>query len=110
MYEGPRLRNSLRENDAGGETKPNYIGMNGTSLHARGVSHQQSVRSRNTSNALALHIRDAHAGVEQQFSMDACTSHRTVMTRYKTEGVYIEHQSVGTSLNSRMEEGCGGLV
>ena len=110
VHEGPQPANFPRNTEAGGEPKYNYIGMTGTSLHARAASHARDVKYKNLSNALALHIKTAHAGVEQQFTMKSCSTHQTVINRYKTEGVLIESQMVGTSLNSRTEGGRGGLV
>ena len=84
--------------------------MTGTSLHARAASYARDIKYKNSSNVLALHIKTAHAGKVQQFTMKSCTSHRMVLSRYKTEGVYIEYQMCGTSLNARTEGGHGGLV
>ena len=81
--------------------------MTGTSLHARGKSHLTAVRLKTKSNALALHCINAHEGIMQQFLMKSCTSHRTVLSCYKTEAVYIERQMIGSSLNNRLEGGGG---
>ena len=112
VEEGPENRLGPRPTEAGGEARLNYIGMTGTSLHARGMSHLTAVKAKLQNNALALHCIMQHAGEIQQFTMKCCSSHRTVLSRYKTEAVFIEHQRMGTSLNSRMEGGGGrgGIV
>ena len=107
VEEGPELRTGPKPTEAGGESKLNYVGMTGTSLHARGKSHMTAVQLKWMSNVLALHCSERHAGEVQQFTMKGCTTHRTVLSRYKTEAVYIEHQNIGTSLNSRVEGGGG---
>ena len=108
VEEGPAPRTGPKPTEAGGEARPNYIGMTGTSLHARGKLHLTAVMLQNTSNALALHCKNAHNGDRQTFCMKSCTSHRTVLSRYKTEAVLIEHQVQGSSLNNRLEGGGGG--
>ena len=79
VHKGPQIKDCPKSMEVGGEGKPNYVGMTGTSLHARGVSHLQAIKSKNKSNALALHVQNVHAGVVQQFTMRLCTTHRTVM-------------------------------
>ena len=53
----------------GGEPRMNYVGMTGTSLHARAKSHMGSVRQGNLRNALAKHCSALHGGVPQKFTM-----------------------------------------
>ena len=112
VTEGPENRLGPKPTEAGGEPRLNYIGMTGTSLHARGKSHLTSIKSKSMNNALALHCENMHAGEMQPFTMKSCSSHRTVLSRYKTEAVYIEHQMLSTSLNNRVEGGGGrgGIV
>ena len=110
VEEGPANRVGPKPTEAGGEARSNYIGMSGTSLHARAKSHLTAIKNKMQSNALALHCQKVHAGTEQTFIMKACTTHRTVLSRYKTEAVFIENQMSGTSLNNRLEGGRGGLV
>ena len=97
-------------NEPGGETRLNYIGMTGTSLHARGKSHALNIRYCNQSNALAKHTREIHKDVSPGFQMASIASCRRVLSRYKTEGVMIERQQDNTSLNSKLDGGRGGLV
>ena len=78
-----------KTNEPGGETRPNYVGMTGTSLHSRSLAHTASVKYKNTSNAMARHMVDEHGGLDQGFMMKPMSSHRTVLSRYKTEGVVI---------------------
>ena len=99
-----------KSNMPGGEGRPNYIGMTGSSLHSRAKSHSQSVRSGTLSNAMAKHTVNTHNGVDQGFTMKPMAAHRTVLNRYKAEGIYIEKQIPMTSLNSKSEGGRGGLV
>ena len=102
--------NGIKPNMPGGEGCPNYIGMTGTSLHARAKAHTQSVRSGTQSNAIAKHTKTCHNGVAQGFTMKPMAAHRTVLSRYKAEGIYIEKQIPLSSLNNKTEGGRGGLV
>ena len=102
--------NGIRPNLPGGERRVNYVGMTGSSLHSRAKAHAQSVRSGAVSNAIAKHTINTHNGVAQGFTMKPMAAHRTVLNRYKAEGIYIEKQIPFTSLNSKTEGGRGGLV
>ena len=102
--------NGVKPNLPGGEGHPNYIRMTGTSLHARAKAYAQSVRSQTQSNAIAKHTKLCHNGVAQGFTMKPMAAHRTVLSRYKAEGIYIEKQIPLTSLNQKTEGGRGGLV
>ena len=88
VVEGPDNKMNPKPTEAGGEDRRNYIGMTGTSLHARAKSHLAAVKSKNMSNALALHCHKMHADEEQTFTMKTCTSHRTVLSRYKRGCIY----------------------
>ena len=100
----------LKPTEPGGEARYNYVGMTGTSMHARAKSHAQCISSMNKSNALAKHVHDIHNGTSPGFTMKPMASYRTVLRRYKGEGVLIEKQIVGSSLNGKIEGGRGGLV
>ena len=100
----------LKATEPGDESRLNYVGMTGTSLHARAASHLKSIKTMNMNNALARHIQSCHGGAAQLFSMRLMSNHRTCMNRYKTEAVTIEKQMQGTSLNDKMEGGRGGVV
>ena len=98
-----------RSNQPGGEHRPNYIGMTGTSMHARGQSHLKDIASRKKSNALWNHILTVHGGHVQRFTMRVVSSHRTTLSRYKMEAVSIEHQIKGTSMNKK-QRGAEGVL
>ena len=59
---------------------------------------------------MAKHMAEAHRGVDQGFMMKPMSSHRTVLRRYKSEGVLIEKQIEGSSINNKIEGGRGGLI
>ena len=101
---------TTRSNQPGGEHRPNYVGMTGTSMHARGLSHLKEISAKLKSNALYNHILTVHGGQIQTFTMRPMSSHRTTLGRYKMEAVTIEHQVRGTSMNQKTEGGRGGLV
>ena len=103
-------QSSTNPTKPGGETRLNYVGMTGTSLHARSLSHLKDIRAKDQSNSLAKHIRLVHGDIPTTFTMRPMSSHRTVLSRYKTEAVYIEKQLVGSSLNNKTEGSRGGLV
>ena len=66
--------------------------MTGTSLHARGLSHLQSVRSLNKTDTMAKHTIEAHNGMMPGFTMKPMERYKTLLRRYKGEGVLIEKQ------------------
>ena len=99
-----------RPTEPGGETRKNYVGMTGTSMHARSLAHSASVKYGTLNNAMAKHMCEDHRGQDMGFTMKPMSTHRTVLSRYKTEGVVIEKQASNTSLNSKIEGGRGGLV
>ena len=107
---GPPLENVPSLIEAGGENRLNYIGMTGTSMHARVKAHNAAIYAHNMSNALYKHVHYAHNGTSPGFTMKMCSSHVNVINRYKTEAVYIENQIDRTSLNDRLEGGRGGFV
>ena len=107
---GPNLKTIPNHTEAGGEHRYNFIGMIGTSMHARAKIHAQAITDKNMSNALSKHVQITHGGIDPGFTMDICMSHTTVMNRYKTEAIYIENQMLCTYLNDRLEGGCGGLI
>ena len=106
----PIVVTGSKPNQPGGEGALNYIGTTGTSMHTRSKAHAQSIKYKHVSNAMAKHTMDKHQGVAQGFTMKPIATHRTVLARYKAEGVYIERQAPGTTLNSKAEGGRGGLV
>ena len=110
VCQGPDLENTAKPTEAGGEVHHNYIGMTGSSMHARAKAHVASMHAGDRNNALARHVQNAHAGIAQSFSMSMCTTHRTVLSRYKSEAIFIEKQLPCTSMNDRIEGGHGGLI
>ena len=107
---GPLIKNVPQLTEVGGEGRFNYVGMTGTSMHARAKMHASAISANNMSNALCKHVHNAHNGISPGFMMKMCASHVTVMNRYKTEAIFIENQLIRTPLNDRLEGGRGSLV
>ena len=94
----------------GGQKLDNYVGMTATSVHWRMASHLKGQREKSNSNPLYRHDRDHHHGELQEHLARILGRERSLLPLSILEGLYIEKQSPGTSINSRMESGRGGLV
>ena len=103
-------RSGQRSTDPGGEPNPNYVGMTGTSLHARAISHTMAIKCLDNKNAMAKHTIEIHQGVSPGFKMSSMYRCKTVLRRHKSEGVAIEKQQDNSSLNSKLDRGIGGLI
>ena len=94
----------------GGQGRPNYIGMTMTSIHCRMASHLQGQKSGTKTNPLFRHDRDSHGGQKQKYLARVIAKERGILPLSILEGLYIESQKEGTSMNERNESGRGGLV
>ena len=94
----------------GGCQAPNYIGMTRTSVHWRMVSYLQGQKSKSPSNPLYRHDQDCHNGEVQQYVTRVLTSERNLLPLAIIEGLFIEQQYPGSSLNEKNEQGRGALV
>ena len=96
--------------DPGGQKKLNYIGMTMCSTHARMKDHLKAQRSKSKHNPMWRHDLECHEGEHQQYKARILTREKSVFPLSLTEGLYIESQYTGTSLNERNERGRGSLV
>ena len=96
--------------DPGGQAKYNYIGMTMCSIHSRMKDHLKSQRSKSSHNPMWRHDREHHDGEPQQYQARILTRERSIFPLSLTEGLYIEGQYPGTSMNERNERGRGSLV
>ena len=94
----------------GGQKLENYVGMTATSVHWRMTSHLKGQKAKSSSNPLYRHDRDHHHGEPQEYLTRILGRERSLLPLNILEALYIEKQSPGTSINSRMESGRGGLV
>ena len=74
------------------------------------ASHLKGQRAKSNSNPLYIHDRDHHHGEPQEYLTRILGRERSLLPLSILEGLYIEKQSPGTSINSRIESGRGGLV
>ena len=96
--------------DPGGQARYNYIGMTRTSVHCRMASHLQGQRSRAAANPLYRHGVDHHNGDPQSYTTRIIARERNLLPLNIVEGLHIERQINGTSMNERQEYGRGGIV
>ena len=96
--------------DPGGQAKLNYIGMTMCSIHSRMKDHLKSQRSKSSHNPMWRHDNEHHDGEPQQYKARILTRERSIFPLSLTEGLYIEGQYPGTSMNERNERGRGSLV
>ena len=88
----------------------NYIGMTGTSVHWRMTAHLKGQKARSSSNPLHRHDLEAHGGDPQEYLARILGRERSLLPLNVLESLFIEKQSPGSSINSRMEGGRGRLV
>ena len=101
---------SKEPRDPGGQKLDNYIGMTTTSVHWRMAGHLKGQKAKSSSNPLHRHDQEAHGGEPQEYLTRILGRERSLLPLNILESLYIEKQSPGSSINSRMEAGRGGLV
>ena len=109
----PLSDNNIRTStstDPGGQTKHNYVGMTTTSIHNRMCRHLAGQRYKHRSNPLNRHDADHHEGVPQKYTSRILAREQKILPLKITEGLYIEAQVEGTSMNDKNEFGRGSLV
>ena len=94
----------------GEQPRYNYIGRTMTSLHNRMSSHIYGRDRNQTNNALSRHEKEVHHNEKQSYSSRILTRERTNLPLNLIEGLYIEKQKKGTSLNGKNENGRGTMV
>ena len=94
----------------GGQPGHNYVGMTRTSVHCRMKDHLKGQRSKASSNPLHRHDVEHHQGDPQKYSMRILGREQRILPLSVLEGLYIESQIKGTSMNEKNERGRGGLV
>ena len=93
--------------DPGGQGKDNYIGLARTSAPCRMASHLAGQRAKLKSNPLHRHGLEVHNRVPQQYRTRILARERNILPLNILEGLYIERQGPGTSINERNESGRG---
>ena len=96
--------------DPGGQSKPNYVGMTMCSAHSRMKDHLKSQRAKASHSPMWRHDLEFHNGEHQIYKTRILTRERSVFPLSITEGLYIESQYPGSSINDRNERGRGSLV
>ena len=72
--------------------------------------HLDGMKYKHNSNALHRHNVDLHGGNVQRYTARILRRERTLVPLNIIEGLYIEKQVIGTSMNGRNESGRGSLV
>ena len=99
-----------RSKQPGGQPRHNYVGSSRTSLHQRMLAHMRGQRQKQGSNPLHRHDVEIHEGQQQEYTARVIGREQNILPLKILEGLYIEAQAPGTSMNERMEFGRGGLV
>ena len=74
------------------------------------VGHKKGQHYKQPGNPLFRQDRDCHQGEPQKYSFRILSREQKLLPLNIIEGLYIESQQPGTSLNERNENGRGGLV
>ena len=74
------------------------------------AAHLKGQKARSSSNPLHRHDQEAHGGDPQEYLARILGRERSLLPLNILESLFIEKQSPGSSINSRMEGGRGGLV
>ena len=104
---------SIQEKESrkpGCQARYNYLGMTRCSVHYRMISHLNGQKSKSSKNPLYRHDRDVNGGVIQSYTTRILQKEKNLLPLCITEGLYIEKQVKGTSLNDKNEFGRGSLV
>ena len=105
----PEVRQELHK--PGGTKVSHYIGMTSTSLHNRQLDHRLAHIRKEEDNVMYKHDKDKHDGVVQRYTAHYVTEERSLLNLVMREGIMIQHQMHGTSMNERKEKGRGtGIV
>ena len=96
--------------DPGGQTRPNYLGITMSSVHPRMKDHLRDQRYKMKKSPMHRHDVEAHQGIPQTYTTKILTRERSCFPLSLTEGLYIEAQANGSSINERNEQGRGALV
>ena len=102
--------NTRETRDPGGQNRQHYIGMTMSSVHARMKDHLKDQKSKLKKSPMFRHDSEAHQGVPQMYTTRILARELSCFPLALTEGLYIESQVYGTSLNERNEQGRGALV
>ena len=94
----------------GGQGRHNYIVMTRTSIHNRMLGHLQGQRSKSKKNPLYRHDVANHSGEPQEYTTRIILKEKNLLPLYINEGLYIERQKVGTTMNDRNEHGRGTII
>ena len=96
--------------EPGKQPRLNYIGMTMTSLHNRMEGHKKGQKYKQSNKPLWRHDKEKHNCQPQEYSFRILSREQKILPLNVLEGLYIEAQIQGTSLNERNERGRGGLV
>ena len=81
-----------------------------SSVHARMKDHLRDQKLKLKKSPMFCHDSEAQQGVPQTYTTRILARECSCFPLALTEGLYIESQVYGTSLNERNEQGRGALV
>ena len=81
-----------------------------SSVHSRMRDHLKGQRAKSNSNPLWRHDYEHHEGEPQKYKTRILSKEQRLLPLSVLEGLYIEAQRSGTSMNEKNERGRGGLV
>jgi hypothetical protein len=87
------------------DTKMNYLGITGRTMHARQKEHVKAVNACDMKNAIAKHASEFHKDNPPEFVMKLISKHRTNLEKAVNEGLLIEKQDKKYLMNKRSEWG-----
>ena len=94
----------------GTQGRIHYVGSTMTSVHNRMISHCKGRKYKQKSNPLYRHDLESHNEEPQEYTTQIIGKEKSVFPLRLLEGLYIEAQPAGSSLNERNENGRGSLV
>ena len=86
-----------------------YIGESSRTGYQRGLEHLRGLRDQLDASPLWKHQLVAHKGEETAYTMEVEETFRTPLERQVAEGVRINLQKKGLSMNSKSEWGQPGI-
>ena len=81
--------------------------MEGTSLHARHLAHRNGHQARKENSTLVKHEKEVHDNVPISYTAMIIMKDRGLLNLTLREGLLLEGQVQGTSLNDGKEKGRG---
>ena len=95
---------------AAAESRGQYVGCSGRTLHKRSKEHEDDIRDGKLKNAMAKHYHNSHPEAvthEDLIEVELIAHHKDTLTRFVDESLRLEAEG-DTLANSKGEWGRGG--